>query len=171
MAIKKNYKIREREIEDAFEFHSFLEKLDSEAKYLMYDQGERDMTIEEIGEITAMMQDDGIFSNIALDGNRIVGYIVAAPEALNRNKHCASIMLGVLEKAQRQGVGNKLLKSAEMWARENEITRLEAVAVEANEAAIKLLEKRGFLLEGKKIASIIIDDQPHNELIFGKILA
>lgn len=170
MAIKKNYKIKDREIEDAFEFHAFLEKLDKEAKYLMYDEDERDVTPEDIGEITAMMIDEEILSNIVLDGNRIVGYMVAAPESLNRNMHCASVMLGILEKAQRQGLGNKLLKSAEIWARENQITRLEATVIEENEAAIKLMEKRGYNLEGKKIGSIIINDVVHNELIFGKIL-
>ncbi|MGL5439319.1 MAG: GNAT family N-acetyltransferase [Filifactoraceae bacterium] len=170
MAIKKSYKIRNREIEDALEFHSFLNKLDSEAKYLMYDVGERDVTVEEIGEMIAITEEDGIFSNIVLDGNRIVAYIVALPEMLNRNKHCASVVIGILEKFQRQGLGNKLLKAAELWARENGIKRLEATIVEDNKAAINLFEKRNYSVEGKKISSILIGENYFNEMIFGKIL-
>lgn len=170
MAIKKNYQIKKREAEDSLEFYNFITKLDNEAKYMMYDKDERETSPEEIAELIMAMDESEMSSFIALDKNKIVGYIVAIRELLNRNRHCASFMMGVLPFYQKQGLGNKLIKEIEAWARENEINRLEATVIDENLPAIKLLEKRGYELEGTKKNSIIIDDEYYNELIYAKIL-
>ena len=40
-----------------------------------------------------------------------------------------------------------------------------------NETAIRLYERRGFVKEGRKRASIVVDEVPVDEIIMGKILA
>ena len=58
----------------------------------------------------------------------------------------------------------------EKWARENAVTRLELTVVTENEQARHLYEKMGFVIEGKKERSMIVDGTAVDEYCMAKLL-
>ena len=90
--------------------------------------------------------------------------------AAKRAAHRASIDLGLQKDAQGKGIAKSLLQKAEEWSKEKGITRLELTVVEENEPARKLYEKAGFESEGIRKKSMMINDEPHNEIYLAKFL-
>jgi RimJ/RimL family protein N-acetyltransferase len=56
------------------------------------------------------------------------------------------------------------------WAKEKEISRLELTVIKDNVKAFNLYKKMGFILEGEKVHSLIIDGLPVNEYYLYKLL-
>ena len=89
---------------------------------------------------------------------------------LTQNQHSAYLVLGVLEDYQGQGIATKLFNRVFEWAKEVEITRLELTVIKDNTKAFNLYRKMGFVLEGEKVHSLIINGQPVNEYYLYKLL-
>lgn len=73
----------------------------------------------------------------------IVGFL-SADRGVNRIKHSAYIVAGILKEYCGQGIGTSLFNKLMEWAERNGITRLELTVMTNNERAIKLYKKFGF---------------------------
>jgi len=91
------FNIRERTLEDSIMFLEFINQLDTEAEYMLFEEGERKATLESIRKNTLKTIEDGDICYIVIYNNKIVGFIIAVKDKFIRTKHIATLVLGVLE--------------------------------------------------------------------------
>ena len=101
----------------------------------------------------------------------IVGFLHAARGAFRRNRHTASVVVGVRAAWRRQGAGTALFAALEDWARANGVVRLELTVEGANTAARELYEKRGFVVEGLRQRSMYVNGEYVDEYYMAKLLS
>ncbi len=165
-----NVEIRERTVEDTQEFCRFLNTLDNEAEYMLYEKGERVLDPDIVRNNIQSIINNKDACYVALINGSIIGFIIAVREKFIRTKHSAVIVVGILEKYCGRGIGSELFHQVFLWASENDIKRLELTVVSNNKRALSLYNKLGFKLEGTKEMSILIGKKYCNEYLMGKLL-
>ena len=149
--------IRKIQMEDANNYLDMLLNLDNETKFMMFEPGERPTDINIVKNI------------IAIDEANIVGFLSAQKGEYKRIKHTGYIVVGIREKYRGNGIGSKLFSELDIWAIENNITRLELSVICSNTIAKHLYEKNGFKVEGIKKNAMIIDSKYVDEFFMAKI--
>ncbi len=94
---------------------------------------------------------------VAMDQTHVVGYIEAEVGAFRRNRHSATLVVGIRHSYAGQGVGTRLFEAIERWALEQHLHRLELTVMVHNTAALALYQKRGFVIEGRRRDSLTIN--------------
>ena len=89
---------------------------------------------------------------------------------MNRIKHRASVVIGILEKYNGKGYGKRLFQKAEEWAKEKEIKRLELTVMTHNKRALWLYSSVGFNVEGIRRNALIINGKLVDEFYMGKMI-
>ncbi|MFS0782665.1 N-acetyltransferase family protein [Bacillus sp. 1P06AnD] len=148
-----------------------LNKRVEESGFMLYDPGEKQMDEGKQKEMIRrfLLGSRSLFL-VAESGGMLAGFLAARGETLNRIKHRASIALGVDEDFQGQGIATALFNELFVWAKRQEIKRLELTVIKHNEKAINLYRKMGFSVEGEKIHSLMIDGKPVNEYFMYKLI-
>jgi ribosomal protein S18 acetylase RimI-like enzyme len=84
---------------------------------------------------------------VAEDGNRLVGYIAAAPKVIphRKSRYIEIENLGVVPEYQAKGVGTQLMDTCLEWARSQGYQKVYLVCYAANKPAITFYEAKGFL--------------------------
>ena len=90
---------------------------------------------------------------------------------LRRSRTTAYVALGVLARAAGQGLGAALLRQARDWAAAHGLHRLELTVMAHNTRAIRLYERMGFAVEGRRAECLIVDGQFVDELHMAAIIA
>ena len=159
--------------QDAPAFWQFLNTLDGQMSFMMYEPGERARRTS----LTALTEDirqhvvpGGDFLDIALEDGVIVGYLRAERGAYSRVCHTAYVVTGVLEGCRGRGIGTALFTRLEAWARANAVTRLELTVECPNEAARRLYERMGFTVAGLRKRSMLVDGHPVDEFYMARLL-
>lgn len=163
--------IREIQPLDAEKFICLVKQVESEAKFMLMEAGERKTTPEQQRkqlELIKKQSNSTIFVAEQEEGE-IVGYLIAIGGSVKRTKHSAYLVVGILEKYRGRGIGTSLFQKLEEWARHSNISRLELTVVTQNEAGISLYQKSGFEIEGIKRNSLLINDEFYNEYFMSKI--
>lgn len=157
-------------VSDAEKLVELNKKID-ESGFMLYDPGERETTVEQQRKAIEKISTDkkSIFF-VAEVGSEIVGFIAALGNNLKRNQHSAFLVLGTLKEYQGRGIATKLFNQIFEWAKEVEVSRLELTVIKDNIKAFNLYKKMGFILEGEKINSLIINEKPVNEYYLYKLL-
>ena len=141
--------------------------------YMMYEPKEREQRTN-IRELKADMQSNVMngddFLQIALDGNKVIGYIHAERGKFNRILHTAYIVIGILKDYSGKGIGTAFFKNLDKWTKENGIVRLELTVECCNQAARHLYEKSGFEIEGIRKKSMFVEGDFVDEYYMAKIL-
>ncbi len=157
---------------DAASFVALSIALDSETEYMLFEPGERTLTVEDQRRRIATIQAGTTqVVLVADDDSSIVGFVGASRGAARRNKHSASFVIGVLAAHARRGIGTALLVELEAWARRTDVHRLELTVIEQNERARALYVKQGFQVEGRKRHSLQIAGRWVDEVAMAKLLA
>lgn len=165
-----NVIIRPIEENDAESLWQMMSALDSETKYMMYEPNERTKNIERMkSTIKEAVTGDNLFL-VAEADHEIVGYISAQKGILKRVKHSAYIVVGIRASYQRQGIGTSFFKQLDIWASEKGVTRLELTVMCINDTAKRLYEKNGFVVEGIKKNSMVVDGTYVDEYYMAKLL-
>lgn len=163
-------KIRSIEVNDAENFVKLCKKID-ESGYMLFEPGERKTTVEQQQySIERILTDKRSTFFVAEIEQNLVGYLAALGGDLKRNKHSAYLVLGVLEEYQGRGIATALFKNTFEWAKQNEITRLELTVIKENVKAFNLYRKMGFVLEGEKVHSLMVNGKPVNEYYLYKLI-
>ncbi|MBS6558733.1 MAG: GNAT family N-acetyltransferase [Clostridiales bacterium] len=163
---------RKLRVEEAQKFWDMMNELDKETKFMMYEVGEREEKTVNLQALECQIQnsiEDNDFLLIAEVEGEIVGYLSAERGVPNRIKHTAYVVTGVREKYRGCGIGKELFQRLDSWAKENDVTRLELTVICNNIIAKKLYEKNGFVVEGIKKNSMIIDGQYVDEFYMAKL--
>ena len=162
--------IREIKLEDAEKFLNMLKQLDKETKYMLYEEDERNCTIQDMKERLSKREDNTKYKIFIVEDNGdIVGFLSADRGLVNRIKHSAYIVIGMLEPYRGKGIGMALIEKLFKWARNNKIIRLELTVVKDNRYAVNLYKKMGFKVEGIREKAMIVDGKYVDEYYKGRI--
>lgn len=163
--------IREIEIEDASSFLQLSKQLDEETKFMLYEPGERKTTAEQQEKmIHRFIENEYATIFVAVEDERIVGFILVNGNNIQRKRHVATIVIGILQEYNGRGIGTRLFKEVEKWAKLHDVWRLELTVMAHNTRAQALYKKAGFEKEGVKKAALIIDGQGIDEYEMAKLL-
>ncbi|PWF65645.1 GNAT family N-acetyltransferase [Vibrio sp. T21] len=164
-------KIREVCVSDAKSMLELMFQLDSETKFMMFEDGERKTTIEQQAQILESFAENNTKSMFVMcDDCGVHGFIAGIGNVANRNRHTMYCVMGIKQSASGQGYGKKLLGILESWAVEHDFTRLELTVMCHNERAYNLYLSCGFEVEGTKRNSLKVDGQYVNEFYMSKLL-
>ena len=138
---------------------NLMNQLDFQTKYMLYEPGERtkDFTITESLIRDSVKGED--FLLVAEADGRLAGYISAQKGRLNRIAHTAYIVVGILADYRGKGIGTEFFRRLDIWAEENNISRLELTVICENEAAKRLYTSSGFQIEGIRRKSVCVDGE------------
>lgn len=163
--------IREIEIEDASSFLQLSKQLDEETKFMLYEPGERKTTAEQQEKmIHRFIENEYATIFVAVEDERIVGFILVNGNNIQRKRHVATIVIGILQEYNGPGIGTRLFKEVEKWAKLHDVWRLELTVMAHNTRAQALYKKAGFEKEGVKKAALIIDGKGIDEYEMAKLL-
>ncbi len=162
--------IRPIELNDAEDFLALSKKID-DSNVMLFEPGERNITTEQQRQsIQKILGEKRTMYYVAESDKKLVGFMAAMGSDLNRNRHAAYLVLGVLEEYQGKGIASQLFNQVFEWAKEIEITRLELTVIKDNVKAFHLYRKMGFVIEGEKVHSLMINGRPVNEYYLYKLL-
>lgn len=163
--------IRKVRLEDAEGLAKLINQVEEETDFMLYGAGERqmnqDIAAKMIGAFSAQ-RNSAIF--VAEMGNELAGYLLLIGGASPRNRHAASLVIGILQNASGQGLGSDMMASAFQWAKEAGLSRIELTVMQHNERAQRLYRKVGFEQEGVKRNSLLVHGEYVDELIMAKLL-
>lgn len=162
-------KIRKCEINDADNMLKMLLELDKETEYMLFEADERP---NDVNRVKAMINQSANGDNlllIATEEDDIIGFLSAQRGIPRKIKHTAYIVVGIREKFRGKGIGKKLFLDLDLWAKENNISRLELTVMCPNSIAKQLYEKNGFEVEGIKRNSIFMNGKYIDEYYMSKI--
>ena len=161
--------IRKIKMKDANNYLDMLLNLDKETKFMMFEPGERPTDINIAKNIIEKSINGDNLVLVATDDENIVGFLSVQRGVPKRIKHTGYIVVGIREKFRGKGIGSKLFSELDIWARENNITRLELSVICSNTVAKHLYEKNGFEIEGVKKNAMIVDGKYVDEFYMAKI--
>lgn len=161
--------IRKIQMKDANNYLDMLLNLDKETKFMMFEPGERPTDINIAKNIIEKSINGDNLVLVATDDENIVGFLSVQRGVPKRIKHTGYIVVGIREKFRGKGIGSKLFSELDIWARKNNITRLELSVICSNTVAKHLYEKNGFEIEGVKKNAMIIDGKYVDEFYMAKL--
>ena len=146
-------------------------KIDNESSNMLFDKDERiSLATPQKRSFTALLNDENSNIWIVEDNNTFIGYLICVGNNINRQKHSAYIVMGVLKEFNNKGIGTLLLTSLINWAKEKSLKRLELTVRSDNNSALSLYKKMGFSIEGTKYSSLLVNSEFIDEFYMSKIL-
>ncbi|OFI49320.1 hypothetical protein BG261_01690 [Floricoccus tropicus] len=160
--------IKNKQIE-ADKLFQLMSTLDKETNYMLYQPEERKYDRKKLETFIQNTSENGLIL-VAEEDSEYNGYIFAQVTPLTKIKHSAYLVIGVLSDHAGQGLGSELLAQVIDWARVSGIHRLELTVVTENSAAIGLYKKFGFIQEGVKKDSLLVNGRYYDEFYMARIL-
>ena len=157
--------------QDAAALLGLKRRLDSETSFMMYEPGERDSSVQHLArELDRAARSPNSVVIVAEQDGQLVGYVQLTGGSLRRNRGTAYVVLGVRAHAAGRGIGSGLLQRAKDWAAGHDLHRLELTVMAHNSRAIRLYERMGSLVEGRRAECLFVDGQFIDELTMAAIL-
>lgn len=164
--------VRPAREDDAEQLVAFVHDLAAEpANNILWGPGEFAMTLEQEREFLASMAraPNSVFL-VAVDGDRIVGSVDAHGGRRVANRHAATLGISVARDHRGKGAGTLLMQALVDWARKAGIRRLELNVFARNAIAIRLYQRFGFAVEGRRSRSAFKEGEYLDDLLMAKIL-
>ncbi|MGL5634572.1 MAG: GNAT family N-acetyltransferase [Sarcina sp.] len=162
--------IRKIKSSDAENFLNLLKTLDSDTANMLYEPNERTLSIKALEKKLENSKTSELLTLVLDNGNQLVGYLFAQRGDVNRRKHTAYIVIGILQDYTHKGYGTKFFKELDKWATSNNILRLELTVLANNLPAINLYLKSGFKIEGKLESSMYTNGKFIDEYSMAKLI-
>lgn len=161
-----NLIIREVKIEDANEILILARKVMGEVIFFPKEPEEFNLTIEQEEDY---IRKTSLILVAELDG-KIVGCTTLQKGGSVKTKHVALLGITILKEYTGLKIGSLLMKKVIEWAEKNKVEKIELEVFAENIAAIKLYEKFGFAVEGRKVRNIKVKDRYIDLLLLGKFI-
>lgn len=147
---------------DADSFHACLDRVARERLFLALLQAP---PLEKVREFVRENLAQGIPQFVAKQGETVVGWCDIFPGSPESFSHAGSLGMGLLPAYRGKGIGRRLLTDcvAAAWAKG--LLRVELAVRVDNSSAVRLYERFGFKLEGKKQWAMMVDGSLHDVLI------
>ena len=150
--------IRPATLDDAAAFLALRQQVDLETKFMMFEPGERQVSIEQERERLAnILKADNKQSFLAEEDGQLLGWLWANGGDFRRNHHTVHIVIGIRAAFTNQGIGTRLFQTCEAWARQRGLHRLELTVMTHNHLGIALYQKMGFEIEGTASDALLVD--------------
>ena len=146
-------------------------RLDQESSFMMFEPGERESSVEDLArelELVARSPNSAIL--VAELGDQLAGYVELSGGSFRRSRATAYLVIGVRARAAGRGIGAALLRRAKEWAAAHDLHRLELTVMAHNDRAIRLYERMGFTVEGRRAECLLVNGQFIDELTMAAIL-
>lgn len=164
-------KIREIRVVDAEAYINLLKELDKESPFLLCEPDERDHDVDKMKEkILFLNSYQASYLIVAEDAEKLIGFALVEGNELLSTRHCAKLIIGVLEAYQGQGYGKALLTQTIEHAREINVRRLELTVLTHNKKALWLFSTLGFTVEGTRRFSIKMEDTYRDEFYMSLLI-
>jgi RimJ/RimL family protein N-acetyltransferase len=161
--------IRQVQTADAEQLARLIEEVERTSDTMLYGAGERNLSAEQLkNRIKSFGAGSSMILVAEVDG-QLVGYLMVIAGNAFRNKHSAYIVIGISKKFRGQGIGKALFIALDKYAVENNLHRLELTVMTSNLAAIRLYERAGFVKEGVKKDSLLVNGKYADEYYMAKL--
>lgn len=140
-----------------------------ESEHLAATRGERKEPVL-FAFAKAILHRKRVHTLLALAGNEPVGYITVVFGKFRKVGETAYLVVGVRASHQGQGIGTTLLNEAEKFARSRKMHRMELEVFERNESAVRLYEKLGYQIEGRRREAVKTPNGYSDIIWMGKLL-
>jgi RimJ/RimL family protein N-acetyltransferase len=138
---------------------------------MRYEPGERDSALQDLAaELAGLGRSANSVVLLAERADQVIGYVQLTGGTLRRSRATAYLVIGVLAHAAGRGTGTELLRQARAWAAARGLHRLELTVMAHNTRAIRLYERTGFTVEGRRSECLLVDGQFIDELTMAILL-
>ena len=166
-----NITIRPLEALDARPYINLKTEIYAHAPFEYFEQEEFTMSVQLLKKYMTQWKVAGNSTVLLaiVDGVH-AGFVEIFGKETSRQKHIATVRIGVLPAFQRQQIATVLLEKCQIWAKAHQITKLEGYVINDNVATLNLLEKFNFYVEGTRKHAVKINDEFYDEQLLSKIL-
>jgi len=161
--------IREARLEDAEAILSVLKEVASEENLLLLDKGEYDIRLEKRHILSAKSSGKTLILVAEVDG-KVVGVGEVKIGEFKKNSHTAELGLAITKEFRGLGVGKALIKEMLSYAEKKGVEKVWLSVFSTNNAAIRLYQKFGFVVEGVRKKQFKINNTYVDELLMAKFL-
>jgi RimJ/RimL family protein N-acetyltransferase len=155
-------RIRAARPEDAPAFRALLDAVARERRFLAMIEAP---DLEQVRSFLERLDDGGGVQQLALIGERVVGWCDIIRDELAGFGHGGRLGMGVAEDHRGSGLGERLLLGTLDAAAELGMWRVELDVFASNTRAVALYERTGFAHEGRKKSARILDGQEDDILL------
>ena len=106
---------------------------------------------------------------LAVSGSAVLGFLAAIGGERNRLRHSALLALGVARECWSKGIASRMLSEAVAWASSAKLKRLELMVHTTNGKAVALYRKHGFVVEGTRRCSLLVEGEYVDEYLMSLI--
>ena len=159
--------LRQAEEKDYERVQTYIRQLATETIFTKYYPGQ---PIDSRDKFNRDIQ-NGLYY-LALEGEKVVGLVSATillPEHPWKNKVCR-FGIHMLKAYYHQGLGHQLMDILDAWARSRQLHKIEAIVRDENIPALSLYIQHGFMIEGFRHDTTLIEGVWHGDYDIGKIL-
>lgn len=160
---------QESDAERIVDFYNFV---GGETSYLSFEKDEYPMNVkEQEEEIRSLEGKKASIMLLAMDGEEIVGIATIHSSAKIKARHDGELGIVVAKKYQGQGIGTELIRQLIEWAKGNGVTTRISLDTRAdNVKAVELYMKFGFVVEGCRRNSTLLDGKYYDLYVMGMML-
>jgi RimJ/RimL family protein N-acetyltransferase len=160
--------IREAEPKDATKLIAYVQEIASEpGLHIILQAGEFNLTVEQEEKFVANCADaDNSLFLIAEADTEIVAVLTCVGGHRRAIRHVTELGITVAKGWRGCGIGTAMMKRAIEWAKNNGVTtRIELTVFERNRGAIRLYERLGFAVEGRRRKAVFREGEYHDNLM------
>lgn len=157
---------------DAGKIVDFYNFVGGETSYLSFEKDEYPMNVkEQEEEIRSLEGKKASIMLLAMDGEEIAGIATIHSSAKIKARHDGELGIVVAKKYQGQGIGTELIRQLIDWAKGNGVTTRISLDTRAdNVKAVELYMKFGFVVEGCRKNSTLLDGKYYDLYVMGMML-
>lgn len=160
--------VREATMNDVASLHQFVLDLTQERLPVIF-RRDRAPTLEEERSFAQDLLDAPNSTLLVAEAKgAIVGVLDFHGGRHEQRAHTGEFGISVARSWRRQGIGSTLIGELEQWAKPQGIRRIELHVFSNNNPAIRLYEKLGFALEGRRVGAVEVDGSYIDVLQMGK---
>lgn len=154
-------------IEHANQFNDVITAIASEDIFAIQPDS---LSIKSVHRFVERQLVEGAPMFVALENDRLVGWCEISLSDTPYSEHSGVLSMGILTGYRGQGVGSWLIRKCVSAARSMGLERIELSVLENNPEAHRFYLAKGFKVEGKKMRSLCINGNYHNETLMAMII-
>ena len=163
-SLPKGVNFRRSAPDDAQGFRSCLDSVARERRWIGF------LEAPPLEAVRTFLSTRRLIQFLAVGGAGVLGWCDVTPDPREGFRHLGVLGMGVRKEHRGRGIGSVLLEHTLAAARESGLWRIELEVFESNEGAIRLYEKAGFQLEGRKRKGWVLEGRVEDVLMMALLV-